>query len=140
MKNLITVFVIIFVAITIIPVIKNNSDVNHDTTDTFTAVGDGTTVNEVVTLTYVTVDALVTGDVLVNGVSITQGTDFIESGTKDVTIYPAAYNTGDEIVISYVYELNTYGDSRVFVDLIPLFLALGLLSIIGFRLIKSKSN
>jgi len=138
MKNFILAFVVIFIAITIIPVIKNNSDINHDIIETFTAVGDGTVTNEVLTLTYITVGDLVTGDVLVDGVAITQGTAFIESGTKDVTIYPAYYTTGDEIVITYVYESNTYGDSRVFVDLIPLFLVLGLVSTVAVILYKNK--
>lgn len=137
MRNLITAFVVIFVAIVFIPVIKTNSDIEHDIVETFIAVGDGVVDLETVTLTYVTFYDLELGDVLVNGVEINEAL-FNESGVKNVIIEAAGYSTGDEITIIYVYEDNTYGDSRVFVDLIPLFLVLGLVSTTAYMLYKSK--
>lgn len=134
MKKLISIVIIVLIGLSLLPTILSMTDDEGDIREDFIAVG--TVSDEVITLTYDPVYDLVTGDVIIDGVELAEGSAFIQSG-KTVTINVSAYDTGDLIEISYIYELDY---SETVLNMMSIIPTIYILVIVGGIVIYIKKN
>lgn len=134
MKKLISIVIIVLIGLSLLPTILSMTDDEDDIREDFIAVG--TVSDEVITLSYDPIYDLVTGDVIIDGVELAEGSAFIQSGTT-VTINVSAYDTGDLIEISYIYELDY---SETVLNMMSIIPTIYILVIVGGIVIYIKKN
>jgi len=135
--KLIIFAIAVFIVLAMLPSIIYATDGLENVSNQFTAIGNGIDETEVVTLTYSPYVLLVTGDVTVDGVELVEGIGFTQDDVT-ITIGFDYYSTDDVIVITYVYDSQSFDFARGLVDLIPVLIVIGLLVASPIMYLKYK--
>jgi len=135
--KLIIFAIAVFIVLAMLPSIIYATDGLENVSNQFTAIGNGIDETEVVTLTYSPYVLLVTGDVIVDGVELVEGVGFTQDDVT-ITIGFDYYSTDDVIVITYVYDSQSFDFARGLVDLIPVLIVIGLLVASPIMYLKYK--